>query len=194
MKKRMIVYIDDIIDQDLEEYLVTTYTDCEVVSLEFRTDDVFSFLQDDRIRFASVVIIDSQLFLNSSKNVKKYYGEELKLFLQNECPYLKTIIITQNERYSPECTIKKYSSVDNGGDMFNYYDDTLKQSLDMLLAEKAFTETQLKMFQKNGNWDKATKDRIETSVSGLNEYNSLTKQDIDNVITLFNDIKDKLNG
>lgn len=106
MEKYNLLYIDDDIDSQLSEYLDkdlrNAIQDDVVLNIsehEFKPVEGYkSLLTNQEVSTANIILIDSRLFENSSANDGKFSGEEFKIILRKQFPFIEVIVITQTEK------------------------------------------------------------------------------------------------
>ena len=116
MEQYNLLYIDDNIDAQLSEYLDTdlrsAFQDDIVLNVsehEFKPAEGYkSLLIKQEVVTANIILIDSRLFENSSANDGKFSGEEFKVILRKQFPFIEVIVITQNGEDESVKTIAKF--------------------------------------------------------------------------------------
>lgn len=189
-----IVYIDDIIQPQLSKYLdkhlklknvKKSYAEIEFKSESMTYEDL---LNNKIVQEANLIIVDSRLFENKTAKNGKFTGEEFKLILKKEYPYINVIIITQN--IIPNIKyIKKYSSKDTKESSKKYYDNNLKDVIEENITEIIEYRNIAKKLTNNAKIDKFEIEKILNVLEGKKEYDKLSKKDIDNIILNFQNLE-----
>lgn len=150
-------------------------------------DDLIKIIKDNQV---NILLIDSKLYEDQSV-LNKITGEAVKLYLKQFLPYIEVIVISSKEIDGNCLTISKRreNSVEDGEDLYN---DTLvprivdcvkKVQENLFLAEK---------MKKGATFDKYISDRIVASLNFREDYSSITKNDIDNLVDAFKSIQEKI--
>lgn len=191
MKKFKLVYIDDHIDYSLTGYLRDSFenTEIEYNEREFiETESYDSLLEDKLVKYSDVILIDSKLFENRNVGNRKFTGEEFKILITKIYPFKKVFIISQNEDEKKVGFIKK-ADLDDEDKVKEYYDRELKTKIeDAIRTIKVEIEIFEDMCGKK-YIDPVILEQIKNSLQGEVEFDPLTRQDIDKVIDLFNQLK-----
>ncbi len=197
MKEKInIVYVDDNHDTILGKYLDKEYSNCDYLTVyeevPFDVNAGYeSLLQDTRVIHANIVIIDSRLFENSTVSGSKYTGEEFKLILKKFYPFIEVIVITQNEPDPKFGVISKYKhNTKISGSQ--YYANTMPSYLDNAIQNISMFRNLANKMEENESWEPVLKEKIISSLQGLNVYDELTRKDIDDLILAFKEIEVKL--
>lgn len=87
MKEIGITYIDDNMDLELQKYFDKEYhnQDYNIIFKCKKFDPNIGYeelINDEKVRNANIIIIDSKLFENNNVNSGKFTGEEFKLILK----------------------------------------------------------------------------------------------------------------
>lgn len=197
MDKINIVYIDDRHDEILSRYLGEEYA---ISDFEIEHEDILfapsegyeSLIQNPSVMHSNIIIIDSRLFENSTAS-SKFTGEEFKLILKKYYPFIEVIVITQNNADAKVGTISKYNP-NSGVSGLEYYANELPPRINEAIKNiVTFRELAIRL-ESNESWEPIIKEKIIASLQGLNTYDELTKTDIDNLISAFQEIQVKLDG
>lgn len=193
MDKIRIVYIDDDLDSNISKYLAKEYQhdniQKEYEEISFNSADGYdSLIADQRIKEANIVLIDSKLFENDRAATGKFTGEEFKMILKKIFPFIEVIVITQNELDEDYGTISKYRG-DCEGTPQQYYAMKLKAVLDDSIKNINVYRNIANKLKINEGIDKVLIEKITSSLEGLSQYDELTTNDIDNIITAFKEIQ-----
>ncbi|MDD3383681.1 MAG: hypothetical protein PHX46_02585 [Bacilli bacterium] len=108
-KKLKLIYIDDDPELQLSQYLDQEMKEFDYEEIIFKTDSTYNKLVDYLIlKNAKIVLIDSNLFEDSTVIDEKYSGEGLMLIMKRLLPYTEAIVISQNEDNNDIGYIKKF--------------------------------------------------------------------------------------
>lgn len=183
-----IVYIDDNLESGISYYLYETlkselYT-FEIKFIDFKPESTYDdLLRSDIVKDSEVILIDSKLFRNDSVSDIKFTGEEFKIISRKLFPFKEVIVITQNAMPIEYGTVKKYSDESFGED--KYYEENLTPKiLDACNNIDIYQKISEKVFSNKGI-DKTLSERILNSINGTEEYDELSKTDIDLLIGEF---------
>lgn len=193
MKTISFLYIDDGPEPALARYLDKGYKiekyNIEYNDIIFNPNDGYeSLLKNPKVKSANIIFVDSRLFENQTAMNGKFTGEEFKFVLKKFYPYIEVLVITQNTiddditmiaKYNPSCgkTANEYYSsilpvhINNAINSIEQY---------WLLSEK---------LSDNESWDTMLKSKILATLNGNNQYDELTKADVDDLIQAFKDIQ-----
>ncbi len=197
MDKINIVYIDDDDDLILSRYLGEKYTNpdfqIEHEDILFNPNEGYeSLIQNPSVMHANIIIIDSRLFENSTAS-SKFTGEEFKLILKKYYPFIEVIVITQNGADAKVGTISKYNpNTDVSG--LEYYANELPPRINEAIKNIVTFRELASRLESNESWEPIIKEKIIASLQGSNAYDELTKKDIDDLISAFQEIQVKLDG
>lgn len=195
-----LVYIDDIIDEEISKYLEDSYTndkyDIEYQEESFNSSMGYEYLlKSSKIETANVILIDSKLFENDRVKKKgKLSGEEFKMILKKVFPFIEVLVISQNGADNELGIIPKYRS---GGQEYrsggqetseNYYNKYLKTKIDDCIDKIIIFRNIAKKLKKNNEVEKYLVEKTTNSLYGINDYDALTKKDIDELIDIFKKI------
>lgn len=195
-----VCYIDDFIDTYLSKYLdqypssfINSKYTLETSEYEFLPDDNYkTLLMNPQITTASVVLVDSRLFQNMTKNTAKFTGEQFLVILKKILPFIKTIIITQNEVVRDSVTVEKYKNEHRSeGGAEQYYNNTLKPLLDKSLQEFIDEKEILDEMMESPEFDELLIETLNRSIDGLEENTIFEKEELDELINVFNEVRDK---
>lgn len=201
MEEISLVYVDDTPDTTLSKYLDglnASYNEknyaIDYSEILFSVEDGYnSLLKDKRIQTANILLIDSMLFENSTAKYGKFTGEEFMFVLQKFYPYIEVIVISQNELDSAITMIRKYEkNSDQTGQ--EYYERVIPACIDKAIErihQYRFLEKEL---LGNESWEAVLKEKVLNTLHGTQTYDELSKEDIDNLICAFKEIKDIING
>lgn len=200
MTEIRIVYIDDLLDTELSEYLDGYGFPGEKIEhcdFEFKNDMKYdSVLSDIKVQRANIIVIDSRLFENDTvKENNKITGEEFMLMFRKIFPFIEVIIVTQNEIDNSNSfgffKVKKYkhSSKEKAKD---YYAKVLAPLIDNAIKRVLQYDSINKKLKNNNIIDPYIKDLIDDSILGDSQYDNLSKKDIDALIASFKEIQEKL--
>lgn len=199
MEEIRILYIDDKPDENFDEYLDKYCSDekhkyiYEFIKFEPK-EGYYSLLQDYRVQSANIIFIDSRLFENRTAKDGKFTGEEFKLVLQKFYPFIEVIVITQNGKDPDIDMIEKYKyGTDTklaqhyySGFIPNYINDAIKRIKQYRIIGARINQ--------NDIWEKFIKENVLATLEGLNKYDALTKKDIDELVSAFKTIQERINA
>ncbi len=202
MSKRIrIVYIDDKVDNYLSRYLgKLNIEDIEIESKEVlfnsNSENYISLLENENIKFADIVIIDSKLFENQNVD-EKFSGEEFKMIYTTAHPYSKVIVISQNDGLEKYGTIKKYDPTIKTIEPEDFYNSNLRKMIEENCEEIFHKRNILRVLKKNSDAYKGSLivEKINELMLGTSSYKDLTDEKIDSLIELIEQsIKPMLGG
>ncbi len=142
MEEYNLLYIDDDIDPQLSEYLDKDLMNAlqgdivlNVSEFEFKPAEGYkSLLTSHEVAAANIILIDSRLFENNSASDGKFSGEEFKIILRKQFPFIEVIVITQNGADDSVKTIAKFDS-SCGLSAKEYYDRELPKLMNRAIEE-----------------------------------------------------------
>ncbi len=198
MDEIRIVYVDDEVDANISRYIAKEYI-CEGLKkiydeIEFHSENGYdSLINDERIKEANIILIDSKLFKNDKVSSGKFSGEEFKMILKKVFPFIEVIVITQNELEEEYGTFSKYKgkTYDNAQE---YYSKKLKIVLDQAVKNVNIYRNIANKLKSNEGIDKVLIEKIINSLEGKAQYDELTTKDINNIIDAFKEIERDING
>lgn len=196
-----ICYVDDRLDLDLSEYLdefsekynstpentfkIETYE----VEFDISSDNYKTLLLNKDVNEANILIIDSNLFNDHEVGEQKLTGEKFKFILNYALPYIKTIVITQNDFPENELTLKKFRSQEKSKSAFEHYDGDLKEKLMELITRIIEDRKIYKQIMEDTGIDSQLTSSIDAAISGIVVEKSFEKEDIDRLIEIFEEVK-----
>ncbi|GAA0135161.1 hypothetical protein YSY43_20010 [Paenibacillus sp. YSY-4.3] len=194
-----IVYIDDWIDPILNRYLDEFCNDLNARSTydyvfkfeeyTFRKEDNYkTLLSNNLINSANIIVIDSWLFENKNSNLSKFTGEQFKIILKKVLPFIKTIVISQNELDSVSLTIKKFKS-SSSETYKQYYDENLEPVLHKHILSIIEEFEVLEQLTLDEEVDPILVESIQSTIEGIMETTLFEKEDLDELIKLFKEVK-----
>lgn len=200
MEVYSLLYIDDDIDPQLSEYLDKDLRNAiqgnfvlNVFEHEFKPAEGYkSLLENQKVSSANIILIDSRLFENSSANDGKFSGEEFKIILKKQFPFIEVIVITQN---GADDSIKTIAKFDQGSGMSSkdYYDSILPKIIQQAIDQVGIYRNLANRMRSNDSWEPIIKEKVIGSLEGTSEYDSLTAEDIDKLVLAFKEIEEKIN-
>ena len=198
MKEIGITYIDDNMDLELQKYFDKEYhnQDYNIIFKCKKFDPNIGYeelINDEKVRNANIIIIDSKLFENKNANSGKFTGEEFKLILKKVFPFIEVIIITQNEIDGEIEKVPKFNSKEQNCSK-KHYDEYLLPLINKSIKKIIETRKIFEIMEKNENLEKPLVEKIINSLNGLDEYDELSKTDIDELIEAFKKLEEKVNG
>lgn len=199
-----ICYIDDRIDSILDRYLdeyckkKNQLKDREYhlvfSDYTFESSDTYkTLLNNSTVNKANIIVIDSRLFENESSSLSKFTGEQFKIILRQILPFIKTIVISQNEPSQESLTVKKFNEIGLEPKISaeEYYDNNLANLLDEYILATMEEFNVLNQLALDNEVDSLLIGTIQSTISGIQDTALFEKQDLDKLIELFNKVKVK---
>lgn len=189
-----LVYIDDERDEAISAYLEDGYRndryDVRYQEVEFDVQKGYEGLLDSpEVAAANVILIDSKLFENNNVECKgKFSGEEFRMILRKIFPFIEVIVISQNGENRDYEIIPKYRS-GSSETSDKYYERVLKEKIDVSIERVITFRNISKKLENNKEIEKLLVERTVDSLNGINNYDGLTKDDIDNLIDAFKSLE-----
>ena len=189
-EKINLVYIDDDRDEAISAYLEEDYRsdkyDVEYHEIEFEGDKGYENLLDSpEVASANVILIDSRLFENDSIKCKgKFSGEEIRMILRKVLPFIEVLVISQNGENKNFEIIPKYRS-GSPETSKEYYERVLKDKIDECIKRVITFRNISKKLENNNGIEKFLVEKAVDSLNGINDYEDLSKEDIDKLIAAF---------
>lgn len=193
-EKISLVYIDDDRDEAISAYLGEDYKndlyDIEYTEIEFEGDKGYeSLLDSPDVASANVILIDSRLFENDRiKSKGKFSGEEFRMILRKVFPFIEVLVISQNGENKDFDIIPKYRSGSSDTSK-QYYERVLKNKIDDSIKKVVTFRNISKKLENNKGIEKFLVEKTVDSLNGINDYDDLSKDDIDKLITAFQSIE-----
>lgn len=195
-EKINLVYIDDNRDEGISSYLDDVddgYKNdkCDVVYKEipFKAEEGYeSLLNSQDVASANIVLIDSKLFENDNIKCKgKFSGEEFRIILKKVFPFIEVLVISQNGEDKNLGIIPKYRNESSVSEK-EHYEKYLKVQLDERINRVFIFRNISERLESNKGIEKFLVEKVIDSLNGINDYENLSKQDIDKLITAFKKI------
>lgn len=189
-EKINLIYIDDDRDEAISAYLEEEYQsdsyDVEYREIEFESDKGYeSLLDSPEVASANVILIDSRLFENDSIKCKgKFSGEEFRMILRKVYPFIEVLVISQNGENKDFEIIPKYRS-QSAETPKEYYERVLKNKIDESIKRVITFRNISKKLESNKEIEKFLVEKAVGSLNGINDYEDLSKEDIDRLIDAF---------
>ena len=201
MEEYNLLYIGDDIDSQLSEYLDKDLRNAiqddivlNVSEHEFKPAEGYkSLLTRQEVSTANIILIDSRLFENSSAIDGKFSGEEFKIILRKQFPFIEVIVITQNGEDKSVKTIAKFDP-SSGKTPKGYYDSVLPPLINSAIEQLKIYRNLADRFKNNDSWEPILKERVIGSLEGTSVYDSLTAEDIDKLVLAFKEMSKIING
>lgn len=193
MEKINLVYIDDDRDEAISAYLDENYRnekyDIEYREIEFEGDKGYeSLLDSPEVASANVILIDSSLFENDSIRFKgKFTGEEFRMILRKVFPFIEVVVISQNGENKDFDIIPKYRS-GSPETATDYYERVLKTKIDESIERVITFRNISRKLESNSGIEKFLVEKTVGSLNGVNDYEDLSKGDVDRLIEAFQSI------
>ncbi len=195
IKERInLAYIDDERDESISAYLEENYQsdnyDVNYQEIEFEGDKGYESLLDSTVvTSANVILIDSRLFENDSIKCKgKFSGEEFRMILRKVFPFIEVLVISQNGENKDFEIIPKYRSGSSETSV-EYYDRVLKNKIDESMKRVITFRNISKKLENNKGIEKFLVEKAVDSLNGINDYEDLSKEDIDRLIAAFQSLE-----
>lgn len=191
-----ILYVDDNLDTGLSRFLDNYKGDIcnfDYSDIKFNPDEGYGgLINNPEVRNANIIFIDSKLFENRS-TTGKFTGEEFKIILKKYFPFIEVVVITQNPIKDDYKTISKYDSR-SGITPDEYYRKEIPPLLDQ--AVRSILEFRKIAFEmeQDTKWEKVLIEKIVNSLNGQGTFDELTKNDIDEVIKVFQELQEIIDG
>lgn len=195
MENINILYIDDKIDPHITKYLDSTIeiNDVNIFTNEYEfnieSDTYKTILENEEIKKADIILIDSRLFENSHTGASKISGEEIKIILTKFFPFKNIVVISQNGTNKSLGILGKYK-YSKSITPKEYYDNEWKDIIEKSIQEILIIRNINSQLKNNENIETIVKEKIENSIAGISQYEELSKDDIDNCIKTFLEIKE----
>lgn len=188
------MYIDDERDEAISAYLEDGYRndkyDVRYQEVEFDVQKGYEGLLDSpEVAAANVILIDSKLFENNNDECKgKFSGEEFRMILRKIFPFIEVVVISQNGENRDYEIIPKYRS-GSSETSDKYYERVLKEKIDASIERVITFRNISKKLENNKEIEKFLVEKTMDSLNGINNYDGLTKDDIDNLIDAFKSLE-----
>lgn len=195
MENINILYIDDKIDPHITKYLDLSIeiTDVNIFTNEYtfniESDTYKTILENEEIKKADIILIDSRLFENAHTGSSKISGEEIKIIITKFFPFKNIIVISQNGTNKNLGILGKYKPSKDLSQK-DYYDKEWKDVIEKSIHEILIIRNINSQLKDNGNIETIVKEKIENSIEGICQYEELSKKDIDECIKTFLEIKE----
>jgi hypothetical protein fulcA4_13177 len=198
-----LTYIDDKLDPLLVDYLYTISENEHIFeydeyNFDSSKDSYQSLLENTNISSSDIIIVDSKLFENEFADSKsKFTGQELKIIYAIANPFIKIIVITQNNDLSKYGVIKKFAtSRECSGreqeEANRYYDDVLRKEIETLIKNVKEVRNVSQLLSENilSYEDSLIVEKANNLISKIPSYRDLTDEKINELIDLIkNDIE-----
>ena len=203
MKNINIVYIDDIEDMILEKFIVDwsekpfiIQENSQVIKknfsvIKFTSDMNYeTLLENETIKQANVILIDNRLF--EEKNAQsRFSGKQFKVVLRKLLPYIEVIIITQDSSINGINIVHKFSD-ENTEKSTDYYNNELVPKLDNAIINVLEFEDLALDLSNSNDVKQNLKEIIINSIHGNALYETLNKEDVNNLIEAFHEVKNAI--
>lgn len=144
-----------------------------------------NLLDSPEVASANVILIDSRLFENDSIKCKgKFSGEEFRMILRKVFPFIEVLVISQNGENKNFEIIPKYRSGSSETSK-EYYERVLKDKIDECIKRVITFRNISKKLENNNGIEKFLVEKAVDSLNGINDYEDLSKEDIDKLIAAF---------
>lgn len=193
-----IVYVDDAPETELSRYLSDYKNDSCIIKHEditFSSDDNYdTLLGKQAIQTANILLIDSALFKNRSMGNGRFTGEEFKLILRKKFPFMEVFVVTQNDIDEGYVKIPKYNSRNNEESARDYYEKILPPILDGGVKSILDYRKIVEDMRNNNSIETVLVEKISNSLDGISNYEALTKEDIDEMVSVFREVQEAIDG
>lgn len=194
-----IVYIDDSPEPELSRYLDDyRYDGCVIThdeDITFNPEEGYEKLINNQcVREANIILIDSKLFENRTQSVSKFTGEEFKLILRKHFPFIEVVVVTQKEIEDGFLKFPKYNSQHHQGTAYDYYKDYLPETLNIAVKNILDYRKIAINMKNNMSLESVLVEKITNSLDGIGTYDELTKSDIDKVVEAFKEVQEVLHA
>lgn len=190
-----ILYIDDSPEPALAKYLdkyKSTTCEFDYSDIRFNPDEGYErLINDSEVTSSNIIFVDSRLFENRNATTGKFTGEEFKIILKKYFPFIEVIVITQNDVEEGYETISKYDSK-SGQTSDEYYGEIIPPILEQAVRNIFEFRKIASEMEKNTRWEKVMIEKIINSINGQGIFDELTKNDIDEVIRMFQELQEKI--
>lgn len=194
-----ILYIDDLIDPHITKYIDSSIkiSDVNIITSEYtfniNSDTYKTILENKEIQKADIILIDSRLFENARTGSSKISGEEIKIIITKFFPYKSIIVISQNGSNKELGILGKYKYSKNLSQK-EYYDNEWKPIIEKAIDDVLIIRNINSQLRNNDNIETIVKEKIENAIDGICQYDELSKNDIDECIKTFQEIKEICDG
>lgn len=187
------LYVDDKIDLFVSTYLNGYSNDkarYEYLELKFESNYSYeNLLNSEEIKKSDILFLDSMLFENSTVLDNKISGEELGLIIKKIFPFKEIIVITQYQEKMEYSTLKKYNSSTYNCDSNLFFNDNWNRIIEKATENIILNRNILKNISSKKYVEKFLFEKMENSINGVLDYDNLTKVDIDNLISAFEEMR-----
>jgi len=193
-EKINLVYIDDDRDEAISAYLEDNYRndkyEVKYQEVKFEGNKGYEGLLDSpEVASANIILIDSRLFENDSiKFEGKFSGEEFRMILRKVFPFIEVLVISQNGENKDFEIIPKYRSGSSETSK-EYYERVLKSKIDESIKRVITFRNISKKLESNKGIEKFLVEKAVDSLNGINDYEDLSKEDIDKLIIAFQNME-----
>lgn len=189
--KKNLIYIDDKLEPYLNRYLHEKYDNSngnilyKEIRFDVRSPNAYqNLIENDYVRNANIIIIDSCLFENRSVSNGKFTGEEFRLILKKYFPYIEVIVITQNTPNASLKILSKYNS-DKKCSVTEFYDRELLVKINEAIDNIDLYYIVGEKLKGNNDLENVLREKILNSLKGVEIYDEFTKNDIDELVKQF---------
>ena len=142
-------------------------------------------MQSPVVASANVILIDSSLFENDSIKCKgKFSGEEFRMILRKVFPFIEVLVISQNGENKDYEIIPKYKS-GSSETAEKYYERVLRTKIDEGIKRVITFRNISRKLESNKGIEKFLVEKAVDSLNGINDYDDLSKDDINRLIAAF---------
>jgi len=149
-------------------------------------DDYKKLLDNEVVSKANIIVIDSRLFENENSLLSKFTGEQFKIILRQVFPFIKTIVISQNGGNDDSLTVEKWKGFIQSKD---HYHQHLLPILIRNILSTIEEHRILSQLTLENEVDPVLIGTIHNTISGMVDTALFEKQDLDELINLFKEVK-----
>lgn len=114
--------------------------------------------------------------------------------LQKFYPFIEVVVITQNGKDPDIDMLGKFKYETANKNAQQYYAIEIPKSIDNAMKRIKQYRVLVSRIDQNDSWEKLLKEKVLETLNGSNKYDSLSKNDIDELVNAFKLIQEKLNG
>lgn len=200
-----ICYVDDNLDLNISNFLFeycekyneenqSYLISSEEYKFDVQSDTYKSLLLNKMISTSNILLIDSSLFTHGEAAEHRHKGEHFRVVLKNRLPYIKTIVISQDvpttDKVEKHLIIPKFQ--EDSGDEEIYYEEYLTPILDTCLEEIIQEFSIIEDISLDREiLDAVLLSDMNAKINGIQNPNIFEKEDLDKLIELFSEVKDK---
>ena len=166
MENINVLYIDDKIDPHITKYLDSSIeiTDVNIFTNEYEfnieSDTYKTILENEEIKKADIILIDSRLFENAHTGASKISGEEMKIIITKFFPFKNIIVISQN---GPNASLGILGKYKHSKDLSlkEYYDSEWQNIIEKSIQEILIIRKINSQLNDNENIETIVKEKLK---------------------------------